>query len=545
MNRDNAIKYNAKLVEVKDNIEEIKKLNISANTFGAMLKDIEKNVKTKVEDCYKRFESEDSNTFLYSSLDIIYTEAIKELEKINSYLSREYTSYFKIQATVNELETRLKDFKYNEVDELVSEAIKLTREIKETDTINYDDEKNVVEAVYKVVYEILKLESIYGTNSDLLDTIYEDEVDSVYISRLIKEDVKKLKNDKDIEKLVKEINKTGFEGRNYIDKDLIRLITYISKPEYSDRIKDSLIEKIRDYKEVEETQEINEDEVRRTEYRIQSINRDKERIDRISRGNLLKLLLIGTIIGATSFGSSKLFKAIFSNVKEYKTTTEEYDSLTGEVETTEEYSMENPGVELTVYTPWEYNKTHDVYKRMADIYKINDPNLELEDFEDYTKIDASELSKIKFERESTDILLDDMNYEGNRYVITRITRDENDFQIPNTLILRVVLSTIITATATAGAIIFLSDDYWTPETIMSKTKDLKKELKEAKRELLEMKEKLLTPEELMEIRGKVLDQYEKLPTALRSDRNIERKMEEIKVYRKERISVVNEDEDDE
>ena len=520
MNKDNAIKYNAKLEEVKDNIEEIKKLNINANTFGAMINEIEKKVKSKVEECYKKFEGEESNTFLSSSLDIIYTEAIKELEKINNYLSSEYTSYFKIQATVNELKTRLENINYNEVDSLVLEAKDLIRSLGETNTINYDDEKNVVEDVYKIVYEILKIESIYGTSSELLETIYDDDVDSVYISKLIKEDVKRLKEDKDVEQLVKEINKNGFEGRNYINKDLIRLITYIGNPEYSDKIKDSLIGKIKEYEEVETEYNDTRSEIKNTENRIEELKRYKKKLSKETRNNAGKIALWIGIMYLTVFGSNKLIDHLCT---EYKTTIEEYDQTTDEVNLTEEYTQEKPGVELTVYSQWKYDTFFEEYSRSYTVYSFENPNFE-ENIEDYMKTNLEDLSRVKADVEKSKELTDDMKYDGEKYVVTRITRDENDKRNPRKLPEKRLYNFIYTffiAMATSRVLIsVIPIESFTLKDIKSS----KKKLKTVKQKLLDLKEKVLTVEELKEIRKKLLEQYEKLPTAIKSDDKVKEKM---------------------
>ena len=534
MNKDNAIKYNAKLEEVKDNIEEIKKLNINANTFGTMISKIEKKVRTKVEECYKKFEGEESNTFLSSSLDIIYSDAIKELEKINNYLSSEYTSYFKIQATVNELKNRLENINYNEVDSLVLEAKDLIRSLGETNTINYEDEKNVVEDVYKIVYEILKIESIYGTSSELLETIYDDDVDSVYISKLIKEDVKRLKDDKDVSQLVKEINKNGFEGRNYINKDLIRLITYIDNPEYSDKKKASLIEKIKDYEEKENEENNKRYEIRNIERRVNELKKDNKALSKESRDNICGIVLWISIVCSSVIGINKLLDLL---TVQYKTTTEEYDTETGEVKVEEEYMNVIPTVNLTKYSEWKYDTFFEDYSRSYTVYSFENPNFE-ENIEDYMKTDLEDLLKVKADVERAKELTEDMKYDGEKYVVTRITRDENDKDYPRkspTGIFTTILLSLTTGfVSTLLAVQIIPGSKLSPKTIRRRRKDIKKTMSLVKQKLLDLKEKVLTVEELKEIREKLLEQYEKLPTAIKQDENIQ-----------EKVLVLKKDEEDE
>ena len=84
----------------------------------------------------------------------------------------------------------------------------------------------------------------------------------------------------------------------------------------------------------------------RNSNKIEELKRYKKRLSKETRNNAGKIALWIGIMSLTVFGSNKLIDHLCT---EYKTTIEEYDQTTDEVNLTEEYTQKKPGVELTVY----------------------------------------------------------------------------------------------------------------------------------------------------------------------------------------------------
>ena len=149
---------------------------------------------------------------------------IWKITVINDHLLREYSDYYKIHVTCNKLKKALKNTNKDNIDETINLANNLLNSLKQSSTIDYEDEKNLVNEVYKLVYETVKLEVTYSNNSLLLDELRNDSFDVQYIAKLVKEDIHNIKDDNDLVKnKVIELEK-DLDDKFFLDKKLLLLM---------------------------------------------------------------------------------------------------------------------------------------------------------------------------------------------------------------------------------------------------------------------------------------------------------------------------------
>ena len=189
MNNDNAIKYNAKLTELKNNLDKVSKMGMKIYDFNNKIEVIEKEVNDKIKDNYDKFFDGKSDVFLNDSLSKIYEEAIKKIDRINEYVISQYDDYYKINNKCIELNDNISNINSNNIDDFVAEVKTLLRKMKSSSCIDYQEEKVLVDDVYDLVYRTIKLELMYNKQSELIGEVKSDDVDSTYIAELVKQDI--------------------------------------------------------------------------------------------------------------------------------------------------------------------------------------------------------------------------------------------------------------------------------------------------------------------------------------------------------------------
>ena len=85
---DKGITYNAKLKEIKRNIEKLKNISINMQLIEKTIEEIEKEVEQKIKNNYTLFQNNSSLNFLHDSLDETYINAqiYPNIEAITEHL---------------------------------------------------------------------------------------------------------------------------------------------------------------------------------------------------------------------------------------------------------------------------------------------------------------------------------------------------------------------------------------------------------------------------------------------------------------------------
>ena len=253
-----------------------------------------------------------------------------------------------------------KDIQYDKLKEYVSEMAYNLKQIINSDTMDYDSEKHVVEMVYETAYNLIKYELMITGKSGLYSYIKQEEINVSYFNILIKNDISKIdfkdKKNNYIKTKMFELRKSGINS-SYFDLDLIKgLLIQNGNKFFKDSINKNMIELVSHIND--NAKEINKlyyslcsDIVDRDNYK-QNIKKNNKNI----RKRLISFLIATSIMVSGGNGVQKLAKNSAISDK-YIETTEIYSSITDDVtvETNEFFLSKEPETEtiVRVYDPYK------------------------------------------------------------------------------------------------------------------------------------------------------------------------------------------------
>ena len=151
-----ALVYKGKIIEVKDNIKELKAIDFECDNYEEILEKIEKDTSKNIEEAYYKFTNPDY--FLPESLNTVYEEAIKKIDILNEQLTKEYECCYKLTVKCKLLNQKLDNIEENEIQNIITDIQKLLFQMKKMPTISYDENQKLIEKIYKLVYRGIKLE---------------------------------------------------------------------------------------------------------------------------------------------------------------------------------------------------------------------------------------------------------------------------------------------------------------------------------------------------------------------------------------------------
>ena len=211
--RDLAIEYKALYKEINSMLKNIKEIGFNVDAYFQELKEINNRVSGDIK------SSNDYAAYAKMYYEQGYAGGIGELKKLKNHLDK-YSCYFIAFNSCELIKIRIKN-----TDKFVSEMIYNLKLIVSSDTIDYDVEKHIVDMVYEVAYELIKLELIKTGKSELYSYVSNQKENVAYFAELIKKDIEALnlddgKNRRLIEKLY-ERKKTGIDA-TFFDIDIIK-----------------------------------------------------------------------------------------------------------------------------------------------------------------------------------------------------------------------------------------------------------------------------------------------------------------------------------
>lgn len=520
--------YKAKLIEIKDNIKQLKSIDFDCDNYEEILKKIEEETTEKSDEAYQNFANPDY--FLQESLNAIYGNAIKRLDILNDQLVKEHEHFYKLTVKSQLLNKKLKNVEVDEISDIITDMQNLLLQMKKTPTINYDENEKLVEKIYKLIYKGIKLELSVKKDSALLEYIKIDTTDISYIVMLIKEDISQIAdkdNKKEVERKIQEINQHGFSDIHYLDKDLIVMLTSDEDSILSSKKQDQILEKLDEYNDMQKELKKKERSSKFCDLQVESMQSAINSNKRKRRKRKLAIAVNwGLVAGLIAISSIKLKPA---ETKEYKTVTTVYDSSTDDISSSIEYLPETEdSITLVEYQPWEkggFLKTN--YKRSIYTYELDNPDIDYDDIRDYLTSNFKEEATTteKIEKISTK---PNHEYEESEYIITKQIQDREDYN------LNLNIGTWIICASSFSAFIILCDQFIFL-TIMKEGKSLKT-LKtiiiEGKQKLLAEKQKALEAKQEVatlysqasDLKSSIEVEYEELPTTLKENKEIKRKV---------------------
>lgn len=517
--------YNALLIEIEGNLEQLNDIDIKTNDIEKLIDQIKEDLKNNIQNYHAIFDNID---FLDASIANLYNKANKKLEEINNSLKDKYQKYYILNQTILELKSR--NINKDNINETIKECKSfLNKVLLSTEYI--ENNENFLENVYDFVYKLIKLEIIFNNNDSLLEYAKTDSIHTTYLAKHIKEDIKDLskkKQDKIEEKLFA-INKNGFNDIYYLNKELLIYIIRSDKKEYKEVLENNLDSSYKEYNDIKEDLEKLAES---NKLRVTNIKDTKKTRNKLWKKNFVRksvyigFLSLSTIAAfrtADNIGPSKVYKTYYTN----------YDSSRPEEkEVTSSFEKEtNNELSITEYSPWESpGYFRDKYKRNIYEYEINNDFPYYEDVEDYLDGNFKEyiiLSETQTKHDTTEEIPTE-NYTENKYVITQTYQDKTIFHEVENHGLKI--ETGIGLSFLFGTVGFFVLRICFPKTKFSKEEreQVKKLLSEEKQLLLEEKTKINTlTEQLNNLKLKLNNQYNTLPDVLKEDEDIQKRMRKL------------------
>lgn len=441
--QDKAIEFNALYNEIQRILRNYQKIGINVKKDTEELNTIKKSCDETISKSTTQMESE-----------IIYQEGISRLKALQeSIKSHEvyYTSYNSADAIHQKLnqDTLSKD----KIVSFARATIALLNQIESSDTRDYNSEKPIVEKVYGLAYNVIKMELINNGHSTVLDSVRANKTASSYIVGLIEIDIAKfdkttIANDV-LEKTIGELQKDS-SGYSYLDEGVI-LFLAMHDEKNIEKIEKSLLKIMSDIAASSENIATTKNKNTEIEDKIAELKSSIKK-SKLYKELCLTISLLALLAGLR-YGTKKVIPLIGHN--EYKTNLEYYSSdTTKDAPYCPEYSEEIAGFKkttLTAYDVWrQENIFYGNYNRNIVTYDLT--KIDMVALGDFLEYDFSTM-KPNVTSETREELSADELYDKAIIEIVRITQDPNDkIFIPNEESQHIFLVTMSTIAAVLGGI---------------------------------------------------------------------------------------------
>lgn len=424
---DLAIIYQSKMYKIRGKIDILNSVGIKGQRYLKELEEIEKYTNDQIEDNSINIET------IYSEATTKLEEIERELEKYNNYIAGyHYCEY---------LESKIREDKVSE-EEIKEYANKIRRFIdliNNEKTSDYSEEKEIVEKVYYVAYQVMKLEFITLGESEIFSVAKRNPAIESIINKEIASDINKLKDDNKITPLMKQlISKIQSSGINYsyLDKLLITSIALEEDDSIICKVRNNLDELLAKIKNNTSKMESTVEMIKKAEAIITYYDKQINKNNRHNTKEILKRTVAGIVAGALLYGSYTIGR-LSSKVYEYKTKKETYSSLNG-YSSKEYYLMISPeyskNVKLNVYEPYEEYKTrYSDYRRKYTSYDISNIADDCNTLEDFLKLDLEQAysKKTDYEFRNAINMSEEDFYDELIYEVVKIIQNPDDVNIEN------------------------------------------------------------------------------------------------------------------
>lgn len=443
MYQNKAKEFEAGLKKINKTITRIKELKRDTGRYEQIVASIQKEVESNIDKIYQNYEI-NTNALFYDLIKKEYDKGITALAQLDGKLKQEYDELYKIKNMYYRLSIDINlDANQSDIKRNINTMMQLLNLLRESNNIDYDYERDIVENSYQLAYQLIKQELVNLGTDTLLYYVQTFDIDTQYIDSCINQEIdqnSKLKNNKEILRLTNSIKTKGLDA-DYLDRDLILLMHKVvtstvelnSSESLNPATKEEFMLTYDEIKKLEMTFKngVTKVEVDSSEYKEKTLQKAKLRKKIIKRRVYSGIFLAAT--AAVLVGAYNPLKKITS-ADGYKTNKTTYNVNNDQVVTEKPYYTEEQtdSVIITTYTPWNKDSILDEnYTRNVYIYDVS--NIELETLKDYTKLDFTTLgapTDHEIEKKK-DLDLEDMYYQ-NITLITKIVQDKSSMQpIPN------------------------------------------------------------------------------------------------------------------
>ena len=352
---DLALKYDTLYKDTLDDLKYAKKV-IDIKDLENKVKMINNNLKEELNNYQLNTISlNNTNNFQTDYLENIYSKYIKELEIIQNNL-KERDFYIKIYYQIKEIENLIYKDNLNSNDlKSISQNIIIILK-----NINYDNthilNETVINKLYDLVYEIIKLELIYEGKSSLFVFCLNNILSEHYLNFTIKKDIEKYQKennqDEMLDLMLAKLDVKGVD-RSYLDENLIIYLMLNKNEDYQAKVIDKLNhlrDKLRDNEELLDSEQ----------GKIFNLRKNIESIKTNILGEISYIMANIALFTGISVGSYFLSN---KDVYEYEVDSEIY-STSNMIQTdvpNVTNKKEKDHTSFYVYEPWRYDKETKKY----------------------------------------------------------------------------------------------------------------------------------------------------------------------------------------
>ncbi len=416
---DKAIEFQGVLMNAKRHLRNLKDIGINCdvyystleqikvateneaiNAYNIISKKIENETQSINNDSYATSYPKHTSKLLDATISLTYQKGI---DRINSEVEEElkkYDIYLKCHNYCERLRIELKinnDISLDKVKEYAENLLDILRKINASGTRIYSFEENVVESIYDISYDVIKLEMYYLGRSTILDYAKNNLIASSFFSERIEKDIDNKRKNGNVTDSFQALVYDAKSGGNILDDRIVFVLSICSKDNFKN-IESRLIDLTRKLNELDiayrgETASKERKEYDANVYKV-AININDKMINKLIK-NIVSISLVGSIL-VTGLG----MVAKKNTEKVYKMNTEVLYSTSDIIQTKDEKyeKLDNPEtIRIYEYDVWKDPGGLSRYKRKitwydvtsADADSIDDYlNLNLEDYEshvDYQK----------------------------------------------------------------------------------------------------------------------------------------------------------------
>lgn len=422
INNDKAIEYGAELLKTKTMLDNISSLGIDVTADIKLVEEIDLEIKNEARTISSSYSSS-TQSLKETSFEFVYIKGINKLKEVQNTL-KIHDIYFMGKSMAESLKLSLNDPFINPelVRKMADAAVMMINDLNNSDTRALDSEKDIINELYEVAFEIMKLEISYTNDSIILKSALNNEVMYQYLNSLVRKSIDELEEMPfNLKKEIAEIHSKNGINPNYLTKEILGII---SKNNITIDIKN--IENI--LKDIlEKISQIQFEKVD-NDIMIETLKSRME-IKNESRKKVFDKIVLIFILGAISAGTLKIALPRINNFYAtdvfFNTSLETiYEGKVPGVDVWTQVERVDDSITLFEVTPWtEVNHLfgENDFERTVTTYDLTNSGFTYNDIVNYFIEDKIDLNVLGIKGESKvekkdSLALDDLYKETYEYI---------------------------------------------------------------------------------------------------------------------------------
>lgn len=405
---DKAIEFQGVLMNTRRHLRNLKDIGINCDVYYSTLEQIKIDTENQAINSYniisKEIENETQsiNNGSYATSYPKHTSKLldltisltyqKGIDRINSEVEEElkkYDIYLKCHNYCERLRIELKinnDISLDKVKEYAENLLDILRKINASGTRIYSFEENVVESIYDISYDVIKLEMFYLGRSTILDYAKNNLIASSFFSERIEKDIDNKRKNGNVTDSFQALVYDAKSNGNILDDRIVFSLSISSKDNFKE-IEGRLIDLTRKLSELERSNRssfVEKAKKYTNEFDVKLDINDKM-INKLIK-NIVSISLVGSIL-VTGLG----MVAKKNTEKVYKTDTEVLYSTSDIIQTKDEKyeKLDNPEtIRIYEYGVWKDPGGLSRYKRKITWYDVT--SADADSIDDYLSINLED-----------------------------------------------------------------------------------------------------------------------------------------------------------